>query len=235
MKSILILIPTFNEEMNICQLIDKIQKVMLKYTFSILVIDDNSIDKTRFLIKQKQLIYSNLFLLERKDKLGLASAYVDGFNYALKNNFEYAIQMDADFSHNPEYLPLIAQKLDKYDVVVASRNIKGGRVLGWSLIRNLISKGGSIYSKIVLGCPINDLTGGFNGWNCSVVKKILSDEIISKGYCFQIEMKYRAFKNNAKIHEFPIIFQDRKYGKSKMNSKIFFEAFINIIKLKYKF
>ena len=232
MKSILMVIPTYNEALNIGNLIDLTQKELKGYNFSILIVDDNSQDETRNIIKYKQLLYKNIYLLCREKKLGLASAYIEGFKYGLAYNFDYIIQMDGDLSHNPRYLTAFINNLAKYDVVIGSRNIEDGRVLGWSFFRNLISKGGSIYSKIILSCPINDLTGGFNGWRSEVLKSIPLDKIISKGYCFQIEMKYRAYKNNANIIEFPIIFENRKFGKSKMNKKIFFEALINIIKLR---
>ncbi len=232
MKSILIVIPTYNEALNIGNLIDIVQDELKGNDFSILVVDDNSQDETRDIVKRKLLLYKNIFLLYREQKLGLASAYIDGFKYGLANNYDYIIQMDADFSHNPKYLSTIIDKLSKYDVVIGSRNIKHGRASGWSFFRNLISKGGSIYSKIILSCPINDLTGGFNGWRSEILKNIGLDEIISKGYCFQIEMKYRAYKNNANIAEFPIIFENRKFGKSKMSKRIFLEALINVVKLK---
>ena len=128
---------------------------------------------------------------------------------------------------------LIFHKLKVYDVVIGSRNIKGGSVPDWPVVRNLISKLGSIYSKVILNCPINDLTGGFNGWSKDILDKINLDTIISRGYSFQIEMKYKAFKNNAKILEIPIIFHDRKFGKSKMSKKIFFEALLNVIKIRF--
>ena len=134
---------------------------------------------------------------------------------------------------NLKYLPTMFEKLKNNDVVIASRNIKGGKTVGWGLLRNLISKGGSLYSKLVLNCPINDLTGGFNGWRKEIIEKINLDKIISKGYSFQIEMKYRAYKNNAKVEEFPIIFIDRRFGKSKMSKSIFFEAMINILKMRF--
>ena len=229
----LIIIPTYNEEQNIKEIIDKIEQVLNSVDFSILVVDDNSKDKTPFLVSESMKKYSNIMLLNRNGKLGLASAYIDGIKYGIEKGFDSFIEMDADFSHNPKYLPIMFENLSNYDLVIGSRNIKDGSVVGWGLARNIISKGGSLYSKLILNCPINDLTGGFNGWKLDLINKIGLDNIISKGYCFQIEMKYRAYKNNAKIKEFPIIFEDRKYGKSKMSKQIFIEAFLNIIKLKF--
>ncbi len=228
----LIIIPTYNEELNIVDLIYEINKVLYKVEFSILVVDDASIDSTAQKVEQLKEKFKNIYLLKRKGKFGLASAYTDGFKKGIELGFNCFIQMDADFSHDPKYLPIMLEKLKDNDVVIASRNIKGGKVEGWGLIRNLISKGGSIYSKIVLNCKINDLTGGFNAYRKEILDKINLDCIISQGYCFQIEMKYKAYKLGARINEFPIVFVDRKKGKSKMNKAIFFEAFINILKLR---
>ena len=228
----LIIIPTFNEEENIKKLILDIFDNLKNINFSILVVDDSSIDNT--LSEIEELNKKNISILKRPSKLGLASAYIDGINYGLKKGFDAFIEFDADFSHNPKYLAQMIDKLKDYDVVIGSRNIKNGSMKNRSLIRNLISIGGSMYAKIILNCPINDLTGGFNGWRKEIIEKIGLENIISKGYCFQVEMKYRAYLANAKITEFPIIFEDRKYGKSKMNKAIFFEAFLNILKLRIK-
>ncbi|MBQ8848509.1 MAG: polyprenol monophosphomannose synthase [Candidatus Gastranaerophilales bacterium] len=226
----LVIIPTYNEAENI----DKIIPEIFKYAnVSILVVDDNSSDGTSEIVQNLQSQFNNLFLLNRKAKLGLASAYIDGFKYGIEKGFDSFVQMDADFSHNPIYLKDMINNLENNDVVIASRNIKGGNVVGWGFLRNFISKGGSLYSRIILNCPIMDLTGGFNGWKKDILEKINLDSIISKGYSFQIEMKYKAFKNKAKIKEFPIIFEDRKYGNSKMSKAIFLEALINIIKIRF--
>ncbi len=233
MNSNLIIIPTYNEVLNISNLIDDIENILSGLSFSILVVDDNSSDGTIDAIEKQMQVYDNLFILKRKSKLGLASAYIEGFKYALNHGYKNIVQIDADYSHNPNNLPFMISKLNEYDLVIASRNIKGGSVLRWSVLRNLISKGGSLYSRLVLACPIYDLTGGFNAWKAETVKKINLNNIISKGFCFQIEMKYRAYKNKSKILEFPFTFQNRKLGKSKMNKRIFFEALLNILKLKF--
>ena len=229
----LIVIPTYNEVENISSLLEKINSTLIGYDFSVLVVDDNSIDGTKDVLSELKLKYPNLFVLERSGKLGLASAYIDGFKFGLKKSFNYFIQFDADFSHNPIYLPQMFDELLEFDVVIGSRNIKNGGVKNWGILRNLISKGGSFYSRLVLNCPIHDLTGGFNGWRKDVLEKINFEKIISKGYCFQIEMKYRAFKNGARIKEFPIIFKDRTQGKSKMSKNIFFEALLNVLKIRF--
>ncbi len=228
----LIVIPTYNEIENIEPLIKKINEVLNADFFSILVVDDSSTDKTADKIEELKGYYSNLFLLKRPSKLGLASAYIDGFKFGIEKGFDCFVELDADFSHDPKYLPLMFEYLNDFDVVIGSRNIKGGYSVGWSFLRTLISKGGSLYSRLVLGVPIHDLTGGFNGWKKEILDKIDLNSIISKGYSFQVEMKYKAFKNNAKIKEFPIVFEDRKFGKSKMSKAIFFEALLNVIKIR---
>lgn len=231
MKTIIV-IPTYNENLNIEKLIKEI--FSFHPEISILIVDDASIDGTIETVTNLQNEFKNIYLLKRNTKLGLASAYVEGFKYALNLGFNSFIQMDGDFSHNPKYLKEMLDYLENNDVVIASRYVKNGGTLGWGLIRKLISKGGSLYSKIVLNCPINDLTGGFNAWTKESLAKIDLDKIISKGYCFQVEMKYKAYKAGLKIKEFPIIFEDRKFGKSKMSKEIFFEAIVNIFKLKFK-
>ncbi|MBE7708434.1 MAG: polyprenol monophosphomannose synthase [Cyanobacteria bacterium SIG27] len=229
----LIVIPTYNEELNIKAIIEKINLILSRYDFSILVVDDNSKDDTANIVKNLQKQYENLYLLQRGGKYGLASAYIDGFKYGADLGYKAFIQMDADFSHNPDYLPLMLEKIQENDVVIGSRNVKGGKVIGWNLLRYLVSKGGSLYSRIILKCPIMDLTGGFNAWRLDILNKIGLNNIISKGYSFQIEMKYRAYVLGAQIAEFPIVFEDRKFGKSKMNKRIFFEALLNVIKIRF--
>ena len=229
----LIVIPTYNEALNIEKLINTIYSTLTASDFSILIVDDSSTDGTFEKVEQLKSKYKTLLSIQRPEKLGLASAYIDGFKYGLNKGFDAFIQMDVNFSHNPDYLNTMIENLNTYDVVIASRNIKGGSAPDWGLLRHIISKGGSIYSKIILNCPINDLTGGFNAWKKEVLEKINLDNIISTGYVFQIEMKYKAYKNNFKIKEFPIVFPDRKQGKSKMSKAIFFEALINVIKLRF--
>lgn len=228
---ILIIIPTYNEKDNIDKIINEIFLQSID-NLEILIVDDNSADGTKEIL-DKLKSQNKINLIERSSKQGLASAYIEGFKYAIEHNFDFIIQMDADFSHNPKYLNEIISNLKTYDVVIASRNIKGGNTKGWSLFRNLISKWGSNYARLILNCPIKDLTGGFNGWKRETLKKINLDKIISKGYLFQVEMKYKAYKSKAKIIEIPIIFEQRKHGKSKMSLAIFFEAFFNVIKIKF--
>lgn len=225
----LILVPTYNEALNIKFFLNEIFKFCPD--INVLIIDDNSPDGTAEIVHQ--MCDKRIYILKRTKKTGLASAYIEGFKKGIDLGFNQFIEMDADFSHKPEYLPVMLENLKKYDFVIGSRNIKGGSVENWSVLRNFISKAGSLYSKIVLWCPINDLTGGFNGWNIDVVNAVGLDNIISKGYSFQIELKYRAYKKGFKYIEFPICFPDRKYGESKMDKNIFFEAMKNVIKIRF--
>ena len=225
----LVIIPTYNEALNIKFIINEIFKTCPD--INILIVDDNSPDGTAEIVHQ--MLDKRIYILKRTKKQGLASAYIEGFKKGIDLGFNRFIQMDADFSHKPEYLPLMLENLKKYDFVIGSRNIKGGGVQDWSFFRNLISKAGSLYSKVILFCPINDLTGGFNGWRKEVLEGINLNNIISLGYSFQIELKYKAYKKGFKYIEFPIIFPDRKYGESKMSKDIFFEALKNVVKIRF--
>lgn len=224
---LLIIIPTYNEVENIGLLINEVFKFV--DDVSILVVDDNSIDGTQDLVETISKKDERVFILKREGKFGLASAYIAGMKWGIENGFDLFCEMDADFSHNPKYLPEMIEKIKNNDVVIGSRNMKGGAVQGWSLLRNFISKGGSLYSRVVLGFPpIYDLTGGYNMWTLNALNKIEIDSIVSEGYCFQIEMKYKAWKKGCSIVEIPILFENRRKGKSKMSSRIFFEAFVKI-------
>lgn len=229
---LLIVVPTYNEAENLPTFIPEVMKVCKGIDFSILVVDDGSPDGSAKIIKNLQKEYKNLFLLERTQKSGLADAYLTGFRWGMEK-YDAFLEMDADFSHKPEYVPVMFESLQENDVVIGSRNIKGGSVEGWSFLRNFISKGGSLYSRLVLSCPIKDLTGGFNMWRKNALEKIDLNKIVSRGYSFQIEMKYRAYKEGLKIKEIPIIFPDRELGKSKMSKKIFLEALLKIWSIRY--
>ena len=231
---LLVIIPTYNEIDNISKIVPEVFNV-LPENAGILIVDDGSPDGTAKAVKEMQKTYSErLSLLERKEKSGLANAYITGFKWGFENGYDVLCEMDADFSHKPEYLPQLYEAIQTNDVAIGSRNIKGGAVEGWSALRNFISKGGSLYSRMVLGCPVKDLTGGFNMWRKDALEKIGLDTIISKGYSFQIEMKYSTYKLGFKIKEVPIIFVDRTEGTSKMSSGIFGEAFWGVMKLKLR-
>ncbi|MDR1253017.1 MAG: glycosyltransferase family 2 protein [Treponema sp.] len=230
---LLIAVPTYNEAENIAPFI----KSVFKYVppdAEILVIDDNSPDGTAGIVKTLMKQYPmRLHLLSRPEKQGLGRAYLAAFDWGLHRDYDAFLEMDADFSHNPNYILGMIKENQTHDVVIGSRNIKGGGVEGWSAARNVISKGGSLYSRIVLGCPIKDLTGGFNMWTRNALLKINLSKIVSKGYLFQVEMKYQAYTAGCHIKEIPILFIDRKRGKSKMSKKIVFEALLNIWEIKF--
>jgi dolichol-phosphate mannosyltransferase len=229
-NSLLIIIPTYNEIENIVSLVEEVfSRVPNTH---ILVVDDNSPDGTAAAVEKIAVNKPELYILKRGGKQGLASAYIDGFKWGIPRGYDIFLEMDADFSHNPEYIPEMLEQIKTYDVVIGSRNIKGGAVDGWSALRNMISKGGSLYSRIVLSCPIMDLTGGFNMWRKSALDKVGLDGIISKGYSFQVEMKSKAYHYGCTVKEIPILFPDRKHGSSKMSKKIFLEALVNMWKIK---
>lgn len=237
MKKAIIILPTYNEEKNIEKTIKTIyEKNFFDTEINILVVDSASTDNTVKKVTELQKKYKTLFLTQQNQKEGLASAYIEGIKWGMKQEEEYNIfiQMDADLQHPIETLPEMISATEKYDLVIGSRYVKGG---GWdkegnNFIKRSISFLGSFYSRTVLNCPIKDLTGGYNVWRKETLSHIDFDKIHSKGYMFQIEMKYKTFKNNMKILEYPIMFFARKEGKSKMDLKIIFEALIWIWKLK---
>ncbi|MCI6218074.1 MAG: polyprenol monophosphomannose synthase [Helicobacter sp.] len=222
----LICIPTYNEANNIADLLYKI--LSLYPQLHILIIDDNSQDGTREIVKNIAQKYPNLHILERSGKMGLGSAYISGFLWGIEKGFLYFIQMDADFSHNPSYLKQTLCNLSYFDVVINSRNIIGGGVLGWGIFRRFLSSFGSLYARLWLGARIMDFTGGFNAYSKDILLALGLESITSNGYCFQIEMKYKALLAGAKIIELPIIFEDRVNGTSKMNKSIILEALYRV-------
>jgi len=235
-----VIVPTYNEKENIENLIKSIKGVFEKGGINggVIVVDDNSPDKTYEIVKnlQDSIATSNfeLHLIHREGKLGLGSAYIAGFKKALSLGADFIQEMDADFSHKPEYLLDFYRELQKNDVVIGSRYVNGGGVENWSPIRKFISRGGSIYAGLILGWKINDSTAGFVGYKRKVLETIPLDEVKSNGYVFQIEMKYRAYKSGFEIKEIPIIFPDRVLGKSKMSGKIVYEAIYKVLNLRSK-
>ena len=224
----LIIIPTFNEVDNIENIINEILKV--ESQVSILVVDDNSPDGTGELVKKIQSQNSQVFLLSRSKKEGLGRAYIAGFNWGLERGFELLVEMDADFSHRPIDLPKLLNKVrsHEYDFAMGSRYVEGGSTVNWGLIRKIVSKGGSLYSRLILGYPVNDWTGGFNAWSSKSLQAIRLAEVQSNGYGFQVELKYRALVAQCRGVEVPIIFEDRRVGKSKMSMGIILEAFYRV-------
>ena len=231
----LIIIPTYNEIENIENIIRKV--FSLEESFSILIIDDGSPDGTADIVKKIQKTYSkNLHIVERTGKLGLGTAYIYGFKWALKNNYDYIFEMDADFSHDPDDLIRLYKACheDKGDVAIGSRYIKGVNIVNWPMSKLLMSFFASKYVKIITGMPIQDSTAGFKCYKRSVLEKINLEKIQFVGYAFQIEMKFTAWKYGFNVVEVPVIFTDRQEGASKMSGGIFFEAFFGVMQMKIK-
>jgi len=229
MKS-LVVIPTYNEIENIPLIIKAIFDQPI--SVDILVVDDSSPDGTGQKVQELMGREARLHLLSRAKKEGLGRAYISGFEWALQNGFEIVVEMDADFSHRPEDLTLILGKMGDHDFAVGSRYVAGGRTVNWGLLRKLISKGGSLYSRTILGFPLRDWTGGFNAWKAETLKKIQLQTVTSNGYSFQIELKYKALKAGCRGIEVPIVFEDRRVGQSKMSMKIVLEAFWRVWKMR---
>jgi len=231
----LVIIPTFNESENIIDIINEV--FQLKNNFHILVVDDNSPDKTGNLVKDKiQFQKERLFLIERDKKTGIGPAYIDGFKWAIKNGYENIYEMDADFSHNPLDLSRMQVFLtqDGVDVVIGSRYKTGVNVVNWPIQRVLISYFASWYARIITGTPIMDLTSGFVGYKSNVIRDVLKKGIKFKGYAFQIEMKFKAYNLDYKLYEIPIIFTDRVRGDSKLNLSIISEAIFGLVSMKLR-
>lgn len=229
----LIIIPTYNERDNIEALLALI--IRTDPAAHILIVDDNSPDQTYEIVEElMQSVYpGQLFLLKRTGKMGLGTAYIAGFKWALDRDYDYIFEMDADFSHDPKYLTDFLAAIQTHDVVLGSRYIPGGGVKNWGVIRELISRGGSLYARTILGLSLRDLTGGFKCFRREVLEAIDLDGIKSNGYSFQIEMTYRAKRKGFRIVETPIVFEDRTAGKSKMSRIIFLEAVLKVWTLRF--
>lgn len=235
MADALVIIPTYNEIENISNIIDAV--ISQPETFDVLIIDDGSPDGTASVVREKMKQYDGrVFLEERKGKLGLGTAYIHGFKWAKRHGYEYVIEMDADFSHNPNDLPMLykACKEEGADLSIGSRYISGVNVVNWPMGRVLMSYYASAYVRIVTGMNVRDTTAGFVCYKRRVLDTLDLDKIEFKGYAFQIEMKFKAYKHGFKIKEVPIIFVNRELGTSKMNSSIFGEAVFGVIKLRLR-
>ncbi|RKY86697.1 polyprenol monophosphomannose synthase [candidate division KSB1 bacterium] len=227
----LIIIPTYNERENIERIIDCIFSV--DNNLNVLVVDDNSPDKTWEIVEKMVQKDSRVFLIRRKNKLGLGTAYIEGFKFALKNNYDYIFEMDADFSHDPKEIPNFLKTVKDYDLVIGSRYIRGVNVVNWPLRRLILSYGANVYTRIITGLPIKDSTGGFKCFRRKVLESLALDKINSGGYSFQIEVNYKVWKKGFRIKEIPIVFVDRTEGKSKMSKKIIREAIWMVWKLRF--
>jgi len=235
MSDSIVLIPTYNEKENIAKMIDKV--FSLKKEFHVLIIDDNSPDGTSAIVKSKLENYPNkLHILERKGKLGLGTAYISGFKWALEKNYKYIFEMDADFSHNPKDLCRLYDAMvnDGAEMAIGSRYISGVNVVNWPMGRVLMSYFASAYVRFITRMKIRDTTAGFVCYARIILETMNLDEIKLKGYAFQIEMKFTAWKFGFNIVEIPIIFTDRKEGASKMSGGIFNEAIWGVIRMKMR-
>ncbi|HEY1010204.1 MAG: polyprenol monophosphomannose synthase [Daejeonella sp.] len=228
----IVIIPTYNEKENIENIIRKV--FSLTEVFHIVIVDDGSPDGTADIVKHLQTEYQGLLhILERKGKLGLGTAYIEGFKWVLERDYEYIFEMDADFSHNPEDLPRLRMAcVNGADLAIGSRYIKGVNVVNWPMSRVLMSYFASVYVRIITGIDIQDATAGFKCYRRIVLETIPLDRIKFIGYAFQIEMKFTAIKYGFNVVEVPIIFTDRTEGTSKMSTKIFKEAFWGVIQIK---
>lgn len=228
----LVVVPTYNEAESIPRLV---AEVLRQEGFHILVVDDNSPDGTGQIAEGlKREWDGRLDVLHRQSKIGLCTAYVAGFKFALEHGHEYVFEMDADFSHSPAVLPrlLEAARSRDADLVLGSRYVPGGGTVNWSPVRRLISQGGSLYARLILGVPVNDLTGGFKCFRRRALQQLDLDRVQANGYSFQIEMTYRCFQKNMKVVEVPIVFVDRRVGQSKMSQRIVREAMLLVWKLR---
>ncbi len=235
MSDSIVVIPTYNEKENIEPLLRKV--FSLSHDFDVLVVDDGSPDGTADIVKHLQGEFTGrLHLLQREGKQGLGTAYLDGFSWGLKREYEYFFEMDADFSHNPEDLPRLHQTCSEegYDVAIGSRYIKGVNVVNWPMSRVLLSYFASRYVRVILGIPVEDTTAGYMCYRRAVLERIRFKSIKFVGYAFQIEMKYVAFKLGFKIKEIPVIFTERTAGNSKMSQSIIREAVLGVLQLKMR-
>ncbi|MBQ5753218.1 MAG: polyprenol monophosphomannose synthase [Alistipes sp.] len=230
----LVIIPTYNERENVARMIDKM--LSMEGGFDVLFVDDGSPDGTAAIIKERMAQTSErIHLVERSGKLGLGTAYIAGFRWALEHGYDYVFEMDCDFSHNPDDLQRLAHRLETdADVAIGSRYVRGVNVVNWPLGRLLMSYFASKYVKTVTGMPVCDATAGFVGYRAEVLRDIDLDRVQMVGYGFQIEMKYTAWKHGFRIAEESIIFIDREAGTSKMSSGIFGEAFFGVLKLPWR-
>ncbi|ACM20987.1 GDP-mannose--undecaprenyl-phosphate mannosyltransferase [Geotalea daltonii FRC-32] len=229
MKTVVV-IPTYNECENLERLTTKV--LAQDVSISILIVDDNSPDGTGDLADKMAALNPRISVLHRKGKLGLGSAYREGFRLAMQQGADYIIEMDADFSHDPEILPHFLQKMSDFDLVIGSRYLNGVSVVNWPIRRLILSYSASVYTRLITGLKISDCTSGFKCFSRKVLEKINLDEIKSDGYSFQIEMNFRCVEQGFKVGEVPIIFIDRHAGSSKMSKKIVREAVIMVWKLK---
>lgn len=231
MNTALVIIPTYNE----CETIEQIVPAVLEVEprVDVLIVDDASPDGTGRLADTLADNFPQVHVLHREKKDGLGAAYIAGFQWGLARQYDRFIEMDADFSHDPKSLPELLDLSHDYHLVLGSRYVLGGGTEGWSLGRQILSRGGSLYARSILGIPVRDLTCGFKCFRREVLEAMDLNSITTKGYGFQIEMTYRAYRGGFRVHEVPIVFRERRAGKSKMNSAIFREAVLAVWKMRF--
>ena len=233
MAQALIVVPTYNEHGNVRAIADRLLAALPGT--ELLFVDDNSPDGTGALLDEIAAVEPRVHVMHRAGKLGLGTAYVEGFGWGLARGYDYLFQMDADGSHDPKYLPQLHALIeDGADVVIGSRYVPGGGTENWGPGRKLISRGGSLYARTILGVELRDVTAGFMCWRRAALEAIDLSTITSNGYSFQIEMKYRAVKKSLRVVETPIVFVDRRVGQSKMSRAIFLEALLKVWVLRFK-
>lgn len=227
----LIIIPTYNEIENLPPLLEQVFSYLPET--DVLIVDDNSPDGTGKLADEMHSKNPQIHVLHRTGKLGLGTAYIAGFKYAIANKYDAAFEMDADFSHNPIYLPDFIKAIENADLVIGSRYIPGGSTPNWSFTRRMISGCGNIFARFMLGIKVHDCTAGFRLYRREVLESIDLDTIQSQGYAFQVELAYRVMQQGFRIVETPIVFMDRRVGQSKMSQKIVFEALTYVIRARF--
>jgi dolichol-phosphate mannosyltransferase len=233
MNHALVCIPTYNERDNVSAIARAV--VAADPRVDVLIVDDNSPDGTGQLAERLSVIEPRIHVLHRPSKQGLGRAYLHAFEWALQRGYQYVLEMDADFSHDPRYIPKFLNATERgADLVLGSRYVSGGGTLNWGFFRKLVSRGGSLYARRVLGIRIRDLTGGFKCFRRQVLESINLPAVRSTGYAFQIELTYRALRKGFKVVEIPIVFEDRRVGQSKMSRKIFLEALVMVWKLRFQ-
>ncbi len=228
----LVVIPTFNEADNIPRLLPAV--LSQKPDIDILVVDDGSPDGTADLVRQFQTGSDRVHLIVRRGKMGLGTAYVEGFRFAILHKYQFVFEMDADFSHDPAEIPNFLKEIEQADLVIGSRYTNGVRVLNWPIKRLLLSYFANVYTRFMIGLPVHDATGGFKCYRRKVLEAIALDRIHSNGYAFQIEMSYKAWKKGFRLREIPIVFHDRRSGQSKMSRSIVYEAIFMLWKLRFQ-
>jgi dolichol-phosphate mannosyltransferase len=227
----LIVIPTYNERENIAKLIADVLRIVP--ATDLLIVDDHSPDGTGQLVEEISARDPRVHVEHRPGKLGLGTAYVFGFKYAIDHRYDLVFEMDADYSHNPEYLPDFFKMAKQADLVIGSRYIQGGGTPDWSALRKFVSSGGNVFARLVLGIPIHDCTGGYRCYRTEKLRTLDLDQIHAQGYAFQVEMAYVFWKRQYIVREVPIIFVDRRVGKSKMSRKIFIEGFLWVLRTRF--